>query len=60
MEYINSTQPQISTILEKGRDTLDQGKDVLEAVKNNPLLRGGVPPQREQTSTLKSYRDEDF
>jgi phospholipid/cholesterol/gamma-HCH transport system substrate-binding protein len=59
-EYINSTRPQISTILEKGRDTLDQGRDVLEAVKNNPLLRGGVPAEQEQTSTLKSYRDEDF
>ena len=60
VEYINSTRPQISSILEKGRDTLDQGKDVLEAVKNNPLLKGGVPAQKEQTSTLKSYRDEDF
>jgi phospholipid/cholesterol/gamma-HCH transport system substrate-binding protein len=59
-EYINSTRPQISTILEKGRDTLDQGRDVLEAVKNNPLLKGGVPARQEQTSTLKSYRDEDF
>ncbi len=60
VDYINSTQPQISSILEKGRDALDQGKDVLEAVKNNPLLRGGIPAQKEQTSTLKSYRDEDF
>jgi phospholipid/cholesterol/gamma-HCH transport system substrate-binding protein len=60
VEYINSTRPQISTILEKGRDTLDQGRDVLEAVKNNPLLRGGVPEQLPQTSTLKSYRDEEF
>jgi phospholipid/cholesterol/gamma-HCH transport system substrate-binding protein len=60
VEYINSTRPQISSILEKGRDTLEQGKEVLEAVKNNPLLRGGVPVQQQQTSTLKSYRDEDF
>jgi phospholipid/cholesterol/gamma-HCH transport system substrate-binding protein len=60
VEYINSTRPQISSILEKGRETLDQGKDVLEAVKNNPLLKGGVPAQKEQNSTLKSYRDEDF
>jgi phospholipid/cholesterol/gamma-HCH transport system substrate-binding protein len=60
VDYVNSTKPQISSILEKGRDTLDQGKDVLEAVKNNPLLRGGVPAKREQGPTLKSYRDEDF
>jgi phospholipid/cholesterol/gamma-HCH transport system substrate-binding protein len=60
VEFVNGTRPQISSILEKGRDTLDQGKDVLEAVKNNPLLKGGVPPQTPQPATLKSYRDEDF
>jgi phospholipid/cholesterol/gamma-HCH transport system substrate-binding protein len=60
IDYINSTQPQISTILEKGRDALDQGTDVLQAVKNNPLLKGGVPPARQQSSTIDSYRDEDF
>ena len=58
--YINSSQPQIAGLLEKGRTTLDQGKDVLEAGKNNPLLRGGVPERREQTTTFQSYRDEDF
>jgi len=59
-EYINSSQPQIAGLLEKGRSTLDQGKDVLEAVKNNPLLRGGVPERREQPTTFQSYRDEEF
>jgi phospholipid/cholesterol/gamma-HCH transport system substrate-binding protein len=60
IRFINSTQPQISGILEKGKDTLDQGKDVLEAVKNNPLLRGGIPAQLEQPTTFQSFRDEDF
>jgi phospholipid/cholesterol/gamma-HCH transport system substrate-binding protein len=58
--FVNSTQPQISGILEKGRETLDQGKDVLEAVKNNPLLRGGIAAKREQPTTFQGYRDEDF
>jgi phospholipid/cholesterol/gamma-HCH transport system substrate-binding protein len=60
ISFVNSTQPQISGILEKGKDTLDQGKDVLEAVKNNPLLRGGIPAQLEQPTTFQSFRDEDF
>jgi phospholipid/cholesterol/gamma-HCH transport system substrate-binding protein len=60
MEFINSSQPQIAALLEKGRTTLDQGKDVLEAAKNNPLLRGGVPERREQPTTFQSYRDEEF
>lgn len=58
--FVNATQPQISVILEKGRETLDQGRDVLEAVKNNPLLRGGIAARPEQPSTFQGYRDEDF
>jgi len=58
--FMNGTQPQISGILETGRTTLEKGNDVLEAVRNNPLLKGGVPESKEQTTTLKSYRDEDF
>jgi phospholipid/cholesterol/gamma-HCH transport system substrate-binding protein len=58
--FVNSTQPQILALLEQGRSTLDQGQDVLEAVKNNPLLRGGIPPKRPQQTTFQSYRDEDF
>jgi phospholipid/cholesterol/gamma-HCH transport system substrate-binding protein len=58
--FVNTTQPQISGILEKGKDTLDQGRDVLEAVKNNPLIRGGVPERLQQPTTFQSFRDEDF
>ncbi len=58
--FMNTTQPQISGVLEKGRDTLDQGKDVLEAMKNNPLLRGGIPERLEQPTTFQGFRDEDF
>ena len=58
--FVNTTQPQISGILEKGKDTLDQGRDVLEAVKNNPLIRGGIPEQLQQPTTFQSFRDEDF
>ena len=31
-----------------------------EALKNNPLLRGGVPEKEEQPTTFKGYRDEEF
>jgi phospholipid/cholesterol/gamma-HCH transport system substrate-binding protein len=58
--FVNTTQPQILGLLEQGRATLDQGQDVLEAVKNNPLLRGGVPPKGSQPTPFQSYRDEEF
>lgn len=60
VEFVNASTPQISGLLEKGQDALDQGNDVLTAVKSNPLLRGGVPERRQQETTYKSLRDVDF
>ena len=58
--YINSTSPQITGILEEGQDTLDKGKDVLEGLSNNPLIKGGITKEKEQQTTFQSFRDEDF
>ena len=58
--YVRGTAPQITGILEKGQDALKEGKAVLEAIKNNPLLSGGVTQEREQPTTIKSFRDEAF
>jgi ABC-type transporter Mla subunit MlaD len=60
VDFINGTRPQVTSILEKGSDTLSSAKDVLEAAKNNPLLRGGVPARASQGAPLSSYRDENF
>ena len=58
--YLNTTQPQISGLLEEGRQTLDTGQDVLEGLRNNPLLRGGIPEEQEQQTTFQGIRDEEF
>jgi phospholipid/cholesterol/gamma-HCH transport system substrate-binding protein len=58
--YLNTTQPQISSLLEEGRATLTTGQDVLEGLRNNPLLRGGIPEEQEQQTTFQSIRDEEF
>ncbi len=60
VDFINSTRPQVTSILEKGSDDASSAKDVLEAAKNNPLLKGGVPPAGQPTAPLSSYRDENF
>jgi len=59
-EYLNTTQPQLTSILEEGRQTLDASQDVIESLRNNPLLRGGIPEAQEQPSTFESIRDEEF
>ena len=58
--YINSSRPQISGLLESSREALQKGKDVLEALSNNPLLRGGISAGKDQPTTFKGYRQEDF
>ena len=58
--YINSTSPQITGLLEEGQSALDEGKDVLEGIKNNPLISGGIAEEKEQQTTFESFRDEDF
>ncbi|MBN2508763.1 MAG: MCE family protein [Spirochaetales bacterium] len=58
--YINATTPQITGLIEETRQALDQGKDVLEGLKNNPVLRGGISPEKEQPGTFRGYRDGDF
>ena len=59
-EYLNTTQPQLTSILEEGRQTLDASQDVIESLRNNPLLRGGIPEAQEQPTTFESIRDEEF
>jgi phospholipid/cholesterol/gamma-HCH transport system substrate-binding protein len=58
--FLNETTPQISGLLEEGRQTLDTGQDVLEGIRNNPLIRRGVPQTREQPTPFQSIRDERF
>jgi phospholipid/cholesterol/gamma-HCH transport system substrate-binding protein len=59
-EFLTSTTPQIAGILEEGRSALAEGKDVIEALKNNPLLRGGVEEEKKQPTTFSGFRDEEF
>lgn len=59
-EFINTTQPQITSILEEGREAITTGQDVLEGVSNNPLISGGITESVDQATTTESYRDEDF
>jgi len=58
--YLNDSTPQISAIIEQGRNTLTEANQVLEGVKNNPLISGGITQQKIQPVTRENFRDEDF
>lgn len=59
-KYLNSVRPQILGLIDSTRRALGEGEAVLEGVKNNPLIRGGITEKPAQTSPFQSYRDEDF
>jgi phospholipid/cholesterol/gamma-HCH transport system substrate-binding protein len=58
--YINTQQPKITNLLEEGQSTLDRGQDVLEGLRNNPLLRGGISDEPAMPSTFGGLRDGEF
>lgn len=58
--FMSDATPRVNLLLEDGRKALEKGKDVLEGISNNPLIRGGIPEEKEQTTTYQGYRDEDF
>lgn len=57
---LDSQMPNISILLEDTKATLKKAQDVLEGLKNNPLLRGGIPEAKEQESLIRSSRDTEF
>ncbi len=58
--YLNDSTPQLTGVLEESRGALKEGKAVLEGLKNNPLLRGGITEIRGQEDTFNNHRDEEF
>jgi phospholipid/cholesterol/gamma-HCH transport system substrate-binding protein len=58
--FINDKSPELAMVIAKSKTALDKGSDVLEGIKNNPLIRSGIVEQKEQPTTFQSYRDEDF
>lgn len=59
-QFVTGTSPQIAGILDEGKAALDLGQDVLEGLKNNPLLKSGISEKRDQEATTGSYRDAEF
>lgn len=58
--FLNTSQPRILGALEEGRQAIRKGQDVLEGLRNNPLLRGGIPPKQPIPTTQQGYRMEEF
>lgn len=54
---LNTEVPKIAAVLNETRIAIQKAQDVLEGIKNNPLLKGGIPERQEQQSLYQSMRE---
>lgn len=52
--------PRIVAVIEEARAAIVQAEDVMEGLKNNPLIRGGVSERVQSTPSASPTRDLDF
>ena len=57
---VTNIAPEIDTLLLQLNSTLLEAQDVLTGVKNNPLIRGGVPDRKTGKASTNQLRSEDF
>ena len=57
---LKSQVPQIARLIEDLRVALVKGQDVLEALRNNPILKNGVPERVESDSSGTNSRNIEF
>jgi len=57
---VSSEMPQISVVMAQVQIMLQQIQDVLEGVKNNPLIKSGVPNRVEGESSSPKVREDNF
>ena len=59
-DIISSASPEVESALVQLNSVLIEVQDVLTGVKNNPLIRGGVPDRTKGKASTSQLRSEDF
>ena len=57
---LNDEMPSIAVTLDQASGAITQAQDVLTGLRNNPLLRGGIPARMERQSQSMSMREGQF
>ena len=57
---LDSEMPQVSILLAQVQTLLKQVQDVMVGLKNNPILKKGVPERSEQQAATPKLREESF
>ncbi len=54
---LSGQMPSIAMTIDEGRAAIKQAQDVLTGLRNNPLLKGGIPEQVERQPLSQSMRE---
>jgi phospholipid/cholesterol/gamma-HCH transport system substrate-binding protein len=57
---LNAEVPKLSSTLTEVRGAIASAQDVMEGLKNNPLLKGGITEKSQQQALFQSLRKEEF
>jgi phospholipid/cholesterol/gamma-HCH transport system substrate-binding protein len=57
---LSDEMPSIAVTIDEGRTAIKQAQDVMIGLKNNPLLRGGIPARVERQPQSQSMREGQF
>lgn len=57
--FINGQSRQIESLLIESKNTMKEAQEVIEGIKNNPLIKGGITEKKEQETIKDSVRDKD-
>jgi phospholipid/cholesterol/gamma-HCH transport system substrate-binding protein len=57
---LNDQMPSVAMTIDESRTAIKQATDVLTGLKNNPLLKGGIPARLEQEAQSQSMREGQF
>jgi phospholipid/cholesterol/gamma-HCH transport system substrate-binding protein len=58
--FLRGQENQIESLLIESTTTLDQAQEVIEGIRNNPLVKSGITEKKDQDLVKESIRDRDF
>jgi phospholipid/cholesterol/gamma-HCH transport system substrate-binding protein len=58
MVFMNGSTPEIALLMEEATAALIESEKVMQGLKNNPLLRGGIASEEEGPGTFQGYRQD--
>jgi phospholipid/cholesterol/gamma-HCH transport system substrate-binding protein len=58
MVFLRESTPEISVLMDETTGVMIESEQVLQGLKNNPLLRGGIPPRTDHSGSFGGYRKE--